>query len=143
MPDTREPILPDGLGDLLDLVKQKEGDERRLISAMRMVCYCLVPILVEKLAPKIDRDLFCAEGKELVLPLIREAAGQELRQYAISCKSTGSRMLEILTEETWLEMAQPTKSPDSGRLAASLIPHLERRLKLLRARQIRPMKSDI
>ena len=131
MAEPREPILPDGISDLFDLVQRKEEAERKLRHMISIACRWLVPILLEKLSIKIDYDLICAEDKDLVLPLIREAAVEELQRITgeLSHDAIASRMLDFLTEETWLVMLDPNKNTTYSNLAPTEVASLERALR--------------
>jgi hypothetical protein len=131
MAEPREPILPGGISDLHDLVQRKEEAERKFRHTMSVACRWLVPILIEKLSVKIDYDLISTEDKDLVLPLIREAAAEELQRITgeISHDTIASRMLDFLTEETWLVMLDANKNTTYSNLAPTEIASLERALK--------------
>ena len=131
MAEPREPILPDGISDLYDLVQRKEEAERKLRQTTSIACRWLVPILIEKLAVKIDYDLISAEDKDLVQPLIRETAVEELQRITgeLSHDAIASRMLDFLTEETWLVMLDPNKNTTYSNLAPTEVASLERALR--------------
>jgi hypothetical protein len=113
MPEPRQPILPDGISDLYDLVQRQEEAERELKNRMSTACRWLVPLLIEKLSIKIDYDSIGIEERDLVLPLIREAAVEEFQRITSDlCHDRITfRMLDFLTEETWREMLHPGKNP--------------------------------
>lgn len=131
MAEPREPILPDGISDLYDLVQRKEEAERKLRQTTSIACRWLVPILIEKLAVKIDYDSISAEDKDLVQPLIRETAVEELQRITgeLSHDAIASRMLDFLTEETWLVMLDPNKNTTYSNLAPTEVASLERALR--------------
>jgi hypothetical protein len=131
MAEPREPILPDGISDLYDLVQRKEEAERKLRQTTSIACRWLVPILIEKLAVKIDYDLISAEDKDLVQPLIRETAVEELQRITgeLSHDAIASRMLDFLTEETWLVMLDPNKNTTYSNVAPTDVASLERALR--------------
>jgi hypothetical protein len=113
MSETREPVLPGGISDLYDLVQRKEEAERQLRKKTSLACRWLVPLLIEKLSVTIDYDSIRLDEKDIVLPLIREAAVQELHRITgeLSHDSSTTRMLDFLTEETWLEMLHHGENP--------------------------------
>jgi len=112
MSQSRDPILPDGKRDLFDVIRQREKDERTRIATLELLARWLFPGLFKRLVGKIDPELLHSSAKELLLPLIREAAHEELLQAApaIFQPSQFNRSVGVLAEAAWYVMLERKKS---------------------------------
>jgi len=96
------------MSDLLNLIQQKETNERALVETLKVISRWLIPTLLGKLSGKIDREVICAEGKELVMPLIREVISEEFRRIpsAFDKNISDGQAVEIMAEATWVVLTE-------------------------------------
>ena len=125
MSQPRDYSLPHGLKELADFFEQQKQTDQameHLDEALRNTCRALMTGLLEKLGRSVDQDLLFTDEEELIRPKIREVAcdflaetcaglPDEARVFAIEILvradlaiESKSRMIEILTEEAWLEI---------------------------------------
>jgi hypothetical protein len=104
----RDPTLPDGLTDLIELIEQQQQSDQALqgIEAdLTSYGKKLAPIVFGRLYRRIDHDLLFTTEFDLVLPKIREVCHEVL--YETSPKlprddRTSSWMVNIMTREAWV-----------------------------------------
>lgn len=109
MPHSRDPLLPEGMKDLLEYVQEEERQQKQLASLksdLHVAGRRLAPFVYERLVRQVDQDLLNTTDKELVLPKIREAAQEEFFHAVGEATSDhiSSMIIEIMIEETWLLM---------------------------------------
>jgi hypothetical protein len=97
----RDPILPDNFRDLIEVIEHRERQEGAVDLVEEEIAIYgrkVAPFIFEQLYRQIDHDLLFSTDPILVMPDIKEAAGNILRAINAGIH-TPSWMIDIISNE--------------------------------------------